>query len=93
MKASSPHATSLSARQTHQFIVVPCGLLVPCARSRSGNKLFSGVPMRPAPFFSHQARRTASKTFSPQAQKFSQKCFREGADRGVRTPPSAMASA
>jgi len=27
MKASSPHATSLSARQTHQFIVVTCGLL------------------------------------------------------------------
>jgi hypothetical protein len=30
MKASSPHATSLSARQTHQFIVVTCGLLVCC---------------------------------------------------------------
>ena len=29
-KASSPHATSLSARQTHQFIVVTCGLLVRC---------------------------------------------------------------
>ena len=30
MKASSPQATSLSARQTHQFIVVTCGLLVCC---------------------------------------------------------------
>jgi len=28
MKASSPHTTRLSVRQTHQFIVVTCGLLV-----------------------------------------------------------------
>ncbi len=27
MMASSPYATSLSARRTHQFIVVTCGLL------------------------------------------------------------------
>ena len=28
MKAASPHTTRLSARQTHQFIVVTYGLLV-----------------------------------------------------------------
>ena len=28
IKASAPHATSLSARQTHQFIIVTCGLFV-----------------------------------------------------------------
>jgi hypothetical protein len=49
MKASSPHATSLSARQTHEFIVVTCGLLV-CCGSKSLERGSSQRALLPQPW-------------------------------------------
>ena len=51
MKASSPHATSLSARQTHQFIVVTCGLLVRYVDDRHEPHITQLIAQRfPKPF-------------------------------------------